>query len=488
MIGDVLWKFKKDYQSAEVAILAYQDYAKRTDSSERWVEPVYALTRALNLAKSLRKKPEISNILEYIEKCVTRKDGQDSLFYSNRLIHLLIDNDYGDINQFAQLAEKLAKNEEGSSEPSWSRAEEHWKLAERCYQKLGDEDSARQAIINSAETWVKAANLSLKNPNLVRFQVTYQLEKAIHIYRSISDTQERVGELHRQLLKVQKEAKEQMVSTSVSLKDNPEVEKMRHRAIEAVTAQDFLSSFLKFARLQPPLSFDMLVESAKAAEERYVLKKLFPTRIVDGFGRTIANPPRSQDETLLADVFQSQNIHRQGIVSIAIEPARQEILHTHIFTLQDLAPIANSNPFIPQAHEYAVLKGIVAGLQGDFLTASHLLVPQLEATLRHILLYQGEITSKYTDKGVQDEISLNKMLEEKEFFSAISQVLGKDTSYDLRGLLVDRFGANFRNNLAHGLLFDGQFFDAQSIYLWYLAVNIYSRPLILSMLNSSDEL
>ncbi len=486
-IGDVLWHFKRDHKSARVAVSAYVDYAKLTDNPEDWIEPVHALTRALALAKSLGKNsPEIKTVLQYIEECVIRENAQDPLFYSNRLIQLLLDNNYGDTNQLAQLAEKLAQNEE-NKEPSWHRVEEHWQLAAECYQKLKDEDNERRVIINKAEMWVKAANSGLKNPNLARFQISYQLERAINIYRSLPETHQKVEELHKQLLNVQKEATKQMAPISVSLEGDSKVEEIRQNAIEAVSDENFLSSFIKFARLHLPLSHDHLVQQAKDDQGRYVLKRLLPTKVVDAFGRNVANPPESEEETLLADVFQHQNLYRQSFVGMTIEPARQEILYAHTFTLQDLAPIITGNLYIPYGHEYSVLKGIVAGLQGDFLSAAHILVPQLESTLRHILVQKEKITSKYTSEGIQDEISLNRMLEEEEFSSVLLEVLGKDTIYELRGLLVDRFGANLRNNLAHGLLLDGQFFNAQSIYLWYLAVNIYSRPFIFAVLSNSDN-
>ena len=465
---------------------AYFDYAKLNDDPEEWSEPVHALTRALSLSKSLGKNsPETKKILNYIEQCVIQQNGQDSLFYSNRLIHLLVDNDFGDTKQLAELSEKLARNQEESGD--WYRIEEHWQLAAKCYRKGDDENAARQAIVNSAELWVKATSLSLENPSLSRFQIAHQLERAMQILRTISNTHKRVEEIRKELLLVQEEAVKQLAPISISLEGKPEAIKLRQKAIEAVQAEDFLSAFLKFAQLQPPLHYESLHKQAEDSKEKYMFKKFFPTKIVDAFGRTVANPPQGQEETLLADVFQQQNLHRQYLVGLTIDPARQEILNSHTFMLQDLAPLINGNPLIHPNRGYSVLKGVVAGLQGDFLSASHVLVPQLEATLRYILTNLGRITSKYSSQGIQDEVSLNRMLEEEEFASTVSDVFGQDTLYELRGLLVDRFGANFRNNLAHGLLFDGDFFNAQSIYLWYLAVHIYSRPLILAMESSLDE-
>ena len=486
-LGDILWVFKRDHVSARVAVSSYVEYAKETDSAQEWIQPVFALTRALSVAKKLGKNnPQIEDILGYIKNCVVRESGKDSLFYSNRLIQLLLNNDYGDTEQLAAFAESLARSEEQSSEFSPDRSEQHWHLAATCYRKLGDGVNERRTIIESAETWVKAAEQGLQQPNLARFLIAGQYERAIHILRSISETQERVEELHRRLLAVQREAVKQMVPSSSSLEDHPEVPKLRKLAIEAVKKETFLEAFLAFSQLQPSPSIEAMRRQAQEMQDRYILKKLFPIKIVDAFGRTVANPPQSEKEMLLADVFQHQNLLRPGVVSLSIEPARQEILHSYTFDLQDLMLIVSGNPLIPYGHEYSVLKGIMAGLQGDFFVSSHLLVPQIEATCRHVLRMKEKLTSKYTSERVQDERSLNQMFEE-EYSLVLSEVLGEDTVYNLRGLLVDRFGANLRNNLSHGLLFDEQLAGPDSIYFWYISVNVYCRPLIAAIQSHSDE-
>ena len=225
------------------------DYAKLTDDLEHWREPVHALTRALAVAKSLgRNAPEINEVLEYIQECVIRANAQDPYFYSNRLIRLLTDNEYGDLNQLGSFAERLAVNEENKLEPACERAQQHWQLASDCYRNLGDKDRERQAIINSAETWVKVAEVELQHPTLARFQISAKYERAIHILRTLPDTQGRVNELRQKLLEVQSEARKQMIPSTISLENDPEVLRLREMSIKAVDEGNFFHALIALAK------------------------------------------------------------------------------------------------------------------------------------------------------------------------------------------------------------------------------------------------
>ena len=44
--------------------------------------------------------------------------------------------------------------------------------------------------------------------------------------------------------------------------------------------------------------------------------------------------------------------------------------------------------------------------------------------------------------------------------------------FDLQGLLVERFGVNLRNRMAHGLMGDDEFASPTGLYLWWLVLRI----------------
>ena len=115
---------------------------------------------------------------------------------------------------------------------------------------------------------------------------------------------------------------------------------------------------------------------------------------------------------------------------------------------------------------------MLAGLQNDPIIATHLLVPQLENSLRHILKQQGFIASNLTSQMIQDEYTLGKVLALED----LKKVLTEDIIFTLKGLLVERMGGNIRNEICHGLYSYEQFRDARTIYLWWLTLFLCLVP------------
>jgi hypothetical protein len=115
-------------------------------------------------------------------------------------------------------------------------------------------------------------------------------------------------------------------------------------------------------------------------------------------------------------------------------------------------------------------RGLHAGLTGDFLVATHLLAPQLENSIRYLLSQEDTIVSKLTSQGIQDERDLNTLF--KEYRTELIALFGKDLAFDLEGLLVEHFGSNLRNEIAHGLMSYDKFISLQSSYLWWLTLRL----------------
>jgi hypothetical protein len=65
-------------------------------------------------------------------------------------------------------------------------------------------------------------------------------------------------------------------------------------------------------------------------------------------------------------------------------------------------------------------------------------------------------------------------------------MLGADIVFEMRSLLVERFGANLRNDMAHGLVDHDSFYSPSARYLWWLALHLYSFP-VLARLKAEHE-
>jgi hypothetical protein len=134
------------------------------------------------------------------------------------------------------------------------------------------------------------------------------------------------------------------------------------------------------------------------------------------------------------------------------------------------------SPFVPEGREALFARGLYAGLTGDYVMAAHLLAPQIENSLRYILQLQGEVTSNLTRHDAQNLYDLNRILNDPKLEAKLIQVLGEDHVFHLKGLLVQHYGANLRNEIAHGTLgvneFNSAFYGLQSIYLWWLTLRL----------------
>ena len=118
--------------------------------------------------------------------------------------------------------------------------------------------------------------------------------------------------------------------------------------------------------------------------------------------------------------------------------------------------------------------GLYYGLVGRMLEASHILVHQLEASVRLSMEDRGAVLPRLDQQGRQSEMDLNTLLYHPECESEF----GRDLTHALRVVLVERFGCNLRNRIAHGLVPDQQFFSGEVLYLWGLSLYFYSRPLL----------
>jgi len=92
--------------------------------------------------------------------------------------------------------------------------------------------------------------------------------------------------------------------------------------------------------------------------------------------------------------------------------------------------------------------------------------------VRTVLKKAGVVTSKIDMRNVEQERVLGALLDMDE----AERVFGRDLIFDLRGLLVEKFGSNMRNELAHGLLDLDDFKGPDAEYLWWCALRLMFLP------------
>lgn len=124
----------------------------------------------------------------------------------------------------------------------------------------------------------------------------------------------------------------------------------------------------------------------------------------------------------------------------------------------------SKSPFVPEDRLHIYSLGITAGFKNDFVTAAHLLIPQLENSLRHLAVTNDIIVTTY-EKRFQLENLLGGLI------SKLRPLATDDIIKELESFLVQNSNVNFRNELLHGLL-ETTLVHKYGMYAWWLCLKM----------------
>ncbi|MEN2412153.1 hypothetical protein [Flavobacterium mesophilum] len=120
--------------------------------------------------------------------------------------------------------------------------------------------------------------------------------------------------------------------------------------------------------------------------------------------------------------------------------------------------------FVPFDRKPLFVTGILAGFNNDFITAAHLLLPQLENSLKYILEENSLISFKIDDE-IQHDNTLGGILE------IYIKKLPHPVFKELKDFLTENSNVNFRNDLSHGLA-SPFIIEHYGIYVWWLILKL----------------
>lgn len=482
---DIIWLRNKsrNLETSEHAITSYLESAKKLEdvNGGRWT--VIRIMRALDLAAlTARNRPIYQEVIDYIIDLLNRCNGEDPLYLSAELMTILQNRREGDPAKYASFSEKLANNAEAQND--YEKARRYWDIKYSWHRLSGEQDLARDAKIKIAETYEKEAEFNRLNHSLPFTMASYNLEQAIRAYRDAGNTADKVETIKLKLREYQQETGKERVSFPEGDLNIPAV---KEEAIKNVADRPFNEALIRFANSFSSPKMSELREQVEEYRRTHLLRQFFPIKLEAADGRIIAREPEDEQEAIHAEMYMRMRQTRRLYVANMIDPSRRTIYIEHYIRTQDFLPFLIDNPFVPIGREWIIAQGLHAGFYYDFMTAVHLLIPQIEESFRHILIKLNVASSTFDDKGIQNELNLNQFLKEEHFVEKLIEIFGEDFIFDLRGLLVERFGDNLRNDMAHGLLDYYALHSDTAIYLWWISLRFYLiLRFSISNLNSSQ--
>jgi hypothetical protein len=376
------------------------------------------------------------------------------------------------VTEYAALSERLAN--ENSLSGDWHAAEKYWKLASLWHRKLKNEPESKRCLISAAECFVMVGEGFLTGPRVSAGGASHWMARAVEALRRAGADQHRIDEVHRRLLELQKQSLGEMGPLDVNLEQIPgflDAEKKSQEAVAAfMRGCNLWTAVGRMALINEPTSAAELRKQVEETSKEFIWDKVIVTTKADATGKVadimdpVGSGKKSAEAVRQREYEHAVQSHWPIKVDWRIEPARRVVMSEHALRLSDLAFLVEYNPLIPPGHEGIVLRGLQAGFFGDWLVAMHLLVPQVEGMVRHVLQQQGVVTSTLNSDSIQEEKHLNTLL----WMLEAEDAFGPDVLFDLRGILIERFGHNLRNQSAHAMIPTFGFYQHASVYLWWL--------------------
>ncbi len=495
-VADILWICKQDperarpIQMAREAVKAYLQSARNLESVENWMDCYARLKRAAQLAPLIdgKKNTEMRcEVVEYINDLINRYATVENEFLTGSAMKILqedlrksLTTIQIDLPSYAAAAAQKAVFAEEFQDyhEAFYQKTAYRKIESEWYKIANDKEAERNARLHLAEVEVWYAQQALVGNEPNSYGVAAgRIGTAIAAFKKIEDTfgqrqdtSERIQDLHKQMLEYQKKSMSQTVSIAIGEPDDfcdPEMQQVAIELVRGKPLRDALYSLAFGCRLIPTI--EDLQAKAEQNMESYKLSHLIPTVFVDEEGKTKAISGNGEND-LKNTMFRIAKFDQGWYGLNFIVPACHQICSEHDVTLEDLSFIVYENSLIPEGREPLYAKGLMAGLQGDLVIAAHLLIPQIENSLRHILKQNGSITSKR--ETIQDNFLLHEVLNSPD----LKQVLTENIIFSLKGLLVERMGSNLRNEICHGLFDYGRFFTPELAYFWWLTLYLCLVP------------
>lgn len=477
-LADLVWLNTPG--GARFALETIDSYRSLNLTEETWASEVGdCWKRALTLSRMLGEGA--GNRTEEMEEHLLAKfrlTTSDDKFFGHWLAETLKEFGLGSGQEdtIAAKLETLAQDFEGGGDFYGGR--DHYRLAGEWFRAADQGARQTDMIVAAAEGYVKEAEARMSSDNPSALVAVGSYDGAIQTYREIPRTERqarRIDERIAELMQLYQEAGEmalgEMKTISTPGVDISGTVQEARTAVTGKTPKEALQGLTSLAITDA----NQLRGFAQENLQSHPFTALVSWTMLESDGRVAAKRPGANlnnedgnDVVIRAQMIQDHAI-RVGIATRGwILPALETLHVEHRFREADFIMLARNSPEVPPGREELVGKALFNGYEYDFVTALHLLTPQIEHMVRTRLKSEGVITIRTDGRGIEDEKGLSSLVETPEF----EQIFGDDLAFEIQALFCEHSGANLRNNVSHGLLTREECNSTHSVYAWWLALKI----------------
>lgn len=479
-VGDlVFYNARKHWQAAGIALDAYCHIARgRLDDSIRpripdrisILDVVTPLARAAALGQRLSKRGAMPVLLtDTFSACYDAAIAGAHYVAFNEIGNVGLAHELRTFEEVARDAEALAASAPPDVYPE--AVKRVWILAAGCHERAGAGDDARRCRLAAAE-----ATLRMRDQSDQAAVKAHWTKAALGEMRDIPGTRERVLALRDQLKAFQVAAQDDHSAFHYTL----DLGAHQRAARELLADASFARACLLLSNMADAPSRDELRALVLENAREHPLAASISASYYDAEGREAARVEALTDAGPSENWFRAEcakhmEFVMQEQVHGRIEPARLTVIERMPIEERHLAPIVDASPFVPRGRAPLFALGFSRMFQGDYASASHLLFPQLENSLRHLLVLTNRDPSKIEQDLLQGDRALAALLDVNR--GELEAIFGIDRVHQIDILFNFRPGPALRNEAAHGKLPWGAFFHHAAIFGCWFIFTLACRPL-----------
>lgn len=472
--SDVLWELNKSIEHARLAVAAYLESCNIYKTLEWESELADALERSLSIScqikdttlinESIKAHYELLEELAATERFRHTSDILESLLTQGKRMADSIEPD-----RLIGIAQSAIDYYATNETDSFFIQRNFLEIIEKIWRLKGDDKQRLDTLVQIAHSLEEEAAWKKENYPSGNMIAAHFYTQAMQVYLNIGQHAEKVEELK---VKIQK--------------CNEAAAKSEYRAISADVEipRAQIDSYLNFYRnhssdeiisliaADPNLipSYEKTKQSVITQMQNHALLRLFPTSLMKG--NICIKRLYEEEEKLDYEIIRS---FESGYKLTAI------LFLKEIFVLlekQDsdyTAAIEKylSESLISQERQEIIKHGLRAFAAKDYVSCAHVLVFQIEGTLRDFLGLLGLPTFVYRNNEMRERLL-------SDIISALTQVEGinKDFLKFIEIYLCDIRGTNYRNDIAHGLLTINAFTQENCLLLLFILIKFASYRIV----------
>jgi hypothetical protein len=485
-IADTIWtNDRKNPEAARAAIDSYRDcadglltgaYRGQFEDGElhRAMEQVDLLQRGFQIANKLHKRGHLpDSILQLLLRAI---DQARRLLLPVPYAELVELARYHGVVPAADLAieaEQIANTLQAQPGIYHMAVKKVWEFAAAAYRDAGDNDAYTRCRIEGVE-----ASLAMQGESNSPMVKISWLRSAIAELRHITGTRDRQAELTREMRALQDRVGEDMgvVSTPIDL------EKPYKHAQALGERMSPAEALYQLVFPTVPRSMADLRQEALDIAKVSPLTAMMPRVYFDDEGKVTSEAPGASLDGepdpawFHREITEHKRLRRQVVVQGTIEPFRESINANFTFSERHFQPIVENSAFVPIAHRPIFALGFARLIQGDFMSATHLLIPQVENSVRHVLTLAGHDPSKVKQDMRQEDRTLSAIVESMR--PEMVAIFEPNNVDEIERLFVWRPGPAFRHEIAHGKIAASDCYHPDTIYACWYIYHLCCAPLL----------